>query len=63
MIAAFSLDRRPCVAPKAVARIVPARRDNSVAKQAKARLLTRLERQPIVNVGRWSRDELYDDNV
>jgi prevent-host-death family protein len=46
---------------KAVARIVPARQ--AVAKRARDLLLTRLEKLPIVNVGRWSRDELYDDDA
>jgi len=48
---------------KAVARIVPARRDEAAAKKAKYMLLARLEKQPIVNVGSWSRDELYDDGA
>lgn len=48
---------------KAVARIIPARRDEAVAKKAKEILLARLEKQPIVNIGSWSRDELYDDNA
>lgn len=42
-----------------VARIVPAGELGGVA-EARAALLARLESQPIVNVGRWTRDELYE---
>jgi prevent-host-death family protein len=44
-----------------VARIVPASRDKGVASGARAALLSRLERQPVVDAGRWTRDELYED--
>jgi len=44
-----------------VARIVPAERHGKVAAVARAALLARLERQPGVNAGRWTRDELYED--
>lgn len=45
-----------------VARIVPADRRESVVSGARAALLARLERQPVVvNAGRWVRDELYED--
>lgn len=44
-----------------VARIVPADKRESVVSGARATLLSRLERQPVVNAGRWTRDELYDD--
>ena len=41
-----------------VARIAPVEaHGNSRAKDA---LLARVERQPVQNVGRWKRDELYD---
>lgn len=43
-----------------VARIIPADRHEAAASGARAALLNRLERQPVVNVGRWSRDELYE---
>lgn len=42
-----------------VARIVPADRREGMASGARAALLSRLERQPVVNAGRWTRDELY----
>jgi len=44
-----------------VARIVPADSRESVVSGARAALLSRLERQPVVNAGRWTRDELYED--
>ncbi len=45
---------------KPVARIVPADRDGTVAATAREALLSRLEHQPVTNVGPWSRDELYE---
>ena len=48
---------------KPVARIVPAGRHETVASMARDVLLKRLASQPIVHVGRWSRDELYEDEV
>ncbi len=47
---------------KPVARLVPASRRDDVARTARATLLARLERQPVMNVGRWSREELYEDD-
>ena len=44
-----------------VARIVPADRHEEVASRSRAVLLQRLERQPVVDAGRWTRDELYED--
>jgi prevent-host-death family protein len=44
-----------------VARIVPADKHEGVSSGARAALLTRLERQPAVKAGRWTRDELYED--
>ena len=32
-----------------------------VASGARAVLLSRLERQPVINAGHWTRDELYED--
>ena len=45
-----------------VARIIPADRHETVVTGARKALLSRLEREPIVNVGRWTRDELYEDD-
>ena len=46
-----------------VARIVPATRSEEVVSGARAALLSRLEHQPIVDVGGWTRDELYEDET
>jgi prevent-host-death family protein len=45
-----------------VARIAPfqAKAAHAAASTAHASLLNRLRRQPVVNIGRWKRDELYD---
>ena len=45
-----------------VARIVPVSGGDEVAKGARATLLSRLEKQPVMNAGRWSRDDLYEDD-
>jgi prevent-host-death family protein len=45
---------------KAVAKIVPVERDD-VARGARVALLKRLRSQPVVTIGRWSRDALYED--
>jgi prevent-host-death family protein len=44
-----------------VARIVPADKRESVVSGARAALLSRLERQPVISAGRWTRDDLYED--
>lgn len=46
---------------KPVARIVPAEKHEGSRVGARAALLARLERQPVMEAGRWSRDELYED--
>jgi len=48
---------------KPVARIVPVERQGAVAATARATLLRRLAGQPIVDAGRWSRDDLYEDDA
>jgi prevent-host-death family protein len=45
---------------RAVAKIVPISGDEKVRAAARATLFTRLRRQRGVNIGRWTRDELYD---
>lgn len=45
-----------------VARIVPAGPQSRVAASARKALLARLRRQPAVDIGRWSRQELYEDD-
>jgi prevent-host-death family protein len=47
---------------KPVARLIPAGKHDNVSSSARSVLLSRLERQPVVNVGRWTRDELYEDD-
>jgi len=46
---------------RAVAKIVPAQKDGGVMRAAKAALLKRLRSEPLGTIGRWSRDELYED--
>jgi len=46
---------------KPIAKIVPADEHQEVAASARQALLTRLEKKPIVQIGHWSRDELYED--
>ncbi len=45
---------------KPVARMVPVGGDDAVAARARDALLIRLRRAPTVDVGRWTRDELYE---
>jgi prevent-host-death family protein len=42
-----------------VARITPVEEQHR--SKAKAALLAHLRAQPVRNIGRWTRDELYDD--
>ena len=46
---------------RAVARIVPIA-DDAAAALARAALFERLQRQPVLDAGRWSREELYEDD-
>jgi prevent-host-death family protein len=48
---------------KPIARIVPAGRHEAVAATARNLLLQRLAAQPIADIGRWTRDELYENDV
>jgi prevent-host-death family protein len=45
-----------------VARIVPVSKHDDVAASALSTLLSRLETQPVIDAGRWTRDELYEDD-
>jgi prevent-host-death family protein len=45
-----------------VARIVPAAKHDKVAARALSTLLSRLETQAATDAGRWTRDELYEDD-
>jgi prevent-host-death family protein len=46
---------------KPVARLVPAGKDDTTAAGTRKALLARLRAEPIVTIGRWTRDELYED--
>ena len=46
---------------KPVARISPVVEDDRAAEGARSALFARLRRERVVNAGRWTRDELYDD--
>jgi prevent-host-death family protein len=47
---------------KPVARLTAAgERGDRALQAARAALLSRLRSQPTIDVGRWTRDELYDD--
>ena len=46
---------------KAVARIVPVQKNGRVSRAARAGLVKRLRAEPVVTIGSWSRDELYED--
>ena len=46
---------------KAVAKIVPIEKNGAVTPGARSALLKRLRSEPVVTIGRWSRDELYED--
>lgn len=48
---------------KAVARIAPIDANGSVTRGARTALLKRLRSEPVVTIGRWSRDELYTDKL
>jgi len=47
---------------KPVARLIPAGKHDDIATSARSALLSRLEKQPVMNAGRWTRDELYEDD-
>jgi len=44
-----------------VARISPVAANDRAAERARALLFARLKKQRVVNSGRWTRDELYDE--
>jgi len=47
---------------KPIARLIPAGSHDVVATGARSTLLSRLEKQPVIHAGRWTRDELYEDD-
>jgi prevent-host-death family protein len=46
---------------KPVAKIIPAGADDEVMAKARTVLLARLRAQPVVDIGPWTREELYED--
>ncbi len=48
---------------KPVARIVPITEHDRASEGAHAALLARLRAEPVTNIGRWTRDELYEDEA
>jgi prevent-host-death family protein len=46
---------------KPVAKISPVVEDNRAAAGARSALFARLRRERVVDAGRWTRDQLYDD--
>lgn len=44
-----------------VAKIVPIRADDMVRGKAREILLARLRSQPVIDIGPWTREELYED--
>jgi prevent-host-death family protein len=44
-----------------VAKIVPIAESDPVAAGARSALFARLRAERVTNIGRWTRDELYDD--
>ena len=46
-----------------VARIVPIAEGECTADGARAALFARLRTERVVKVGRWTRDELYEDTL
>lgn len=46
---------------KPIAKIVPVSPHDEVMAGARAALIRRLRSQPVVDIGSWSRDELYED--
>jgi prevent-host-death family protein len=47
---------------KPIARIVPiGEHDDKTVQSARAALLSRLRAQPVLDIGRWTREELYED--
>jgi prevent-host-death family protein len=46
-----------------VARIVPAEKNGGTTRGARGVLLKRLRSERVVKIGRWTRDELYEDKA
>jgi prevent-host-death family protein len=48
---------------KPVARIVPVTEQDRASEGAHAALLARLRAEPVTNIGRWRREDLYEDDL
>jgi prevent-host-death family protein len=46
---------------EAVAKIIPVDRDKEDAERKKEEFIEYLRAKPVRNIGRWTRDELYED--
>lgn len=46
---------------KPVAKVSPVEGDGEAAETARAHLLARLRRQKTTRIGRWTRDDLYEE--
>ena len=46
-----------------VAKIIPIREDEAVKQRAREILLARLRSQPAIDIGPWTREELYEDET
>ena len=46
---------------KAVAKIVPLQKSDGVTRGARTALVRRLRSERVTEIGRWSREELYED--
>ncbi|MCO5161935.1 MAG: type II toxin-antitoxin system prevent-host-death family antitoxin [Mesorhizobium sp.] len=44
-----------------IAKIIPIENDTERREEAKQRYLNELRNRPVLNLPRWTRDELYDD--
>ena len=44
-----------------IAKIVPIDDTLAAREEAKRKMLQRMRNQPAMNIGKWTRDELYDD--
>jgi antitoxin (DNA-binding transcriptional repressor) of toxin-antitoxin stability system len=46
-----------------VAKIIPVDRDVAEAERKKAAFLEYLRSKPVIDIGEWTRDELYEDTL
>jgi len=46
-----------------VAKIIPIRREEALRDKAWQALLARLRSQPVIDIGPWTREELYEDET